>query len=121
MAKLADVGSSATHFETLADPRHTRNRKHRFVDIAVIGSPNTWSCPTEFLRAIAFAACSSPSSPTPFSSAFKTGSPRLCPSDSGASRRPIAIDGKTCRGSHDDAHNSRAFRSYYPDEYYRHH
>ena len=36
MAKLVDVGSIATHFESLEDPRHTRNRKHLLADIAVI-------------------------------------------------------------------------------------
>ena len=36
MAKLVDVESIATYFETLPDPRHTRNRKHLLVDIAVI-------------------------------------------------------------------------------------
>ena len=34
MAELCvDVGS---HFESLTDPRHTRNRKHLLVDIVVI-------------------------------------------------------------------------------------
>ena len=36
MAKLVDVESIASYFETLPDPRHTRNRKHLLVDIAVI-------------------------------------------------------------------------------------
>src|ERR1035438_1829115 len=36
MAKLVDVGSIGCYFESLADPRHTRNRKHLLVDIAVI-------------------------------------------------------------------------------------
>ena len=36
MAKLVDVGSIASHFESLSDPRHTRNRKHLLVDIIVI-------------------------------------------------------------------------------------
>lgn len=37
MAKLVDVESIASYFQSLSDPRHTRNRKHRLVDIAVIG------------------------------------------------------------------------------------
>ena len=36
MAKLVDVASIASYFESLDDPRHTRNRKHLLVDIAVI-------------------------------------------------------------------------------------
>jgi predicted transposase YbfD/YdcC len=36
MAKLVDVGSIGCYFESLADPRHTRNRKHLLADIAVI-------------------------------------------------------------------------------------
>ncbi|WP_406698342.1 hypothetical protein V5E97_05730 [Singulisphaera sp. Ch08] len=35
-AKLVDVGSIASDFESLSDPRHTRNRKHFMVDIAGI-------------------------------------------------------------------------------------
>src|SRR5258705_2775262 len=36
MPKLVDVGSIGSYFESLSDPRHTRNRKHLLVDIAVI-------------------------------------------------------------------------------------
>src|SRR3954452_16002261 len=36
MSKLVDVGSIGCYFESLSDPRHTRNRKHLLVDIAVI-------------------------------------------------------------------------------------
>ena len=36
MAKLVDVGSISAYFESLDDPRHTRNRRHLLVDIAVI-------------------------------------------------------------------------------------
>ena len=36
MAKFVDVGSLGSYFESLSDPRHTRNRKHLMVDIAVI-------------------------------------------------------------------------------------
>src|SRR5947209_5979355 len=34
--KLVDVGSIGSYFESLDDPRHTRNRRHLMVDIAVI-------------------------------------------------------------------------------------
>jgi hypothetical protein len=36
MAKLVDVGSIRTYFESLDDPRHTRNRQHLLGDIDVI-------------------------------------------------------------------------------------
>jgi hypothetical protein len=36
MAKLVDVGSIASYFESLDDPRHTRDRRHLLVDIAVV-------------------------------------------------------------------------------------
>src|SRR3954452_9459448 len=36
VAKLVDVGSIGSYFESLSDPRHTRNRKHLLVDIVVI-------------------------------------------------------------------------------------
>ena len=36
MARLVDIGSIGSHFESLDDPRHARNRKHLPVDIAVI-------------------------------------------------------------------------------------
>lgn len=36
MAKLVDIGSFGSYFESLPDPRHTRNRKHFLVDIVVI-------------------------------------------------------------------------------------
>ena len=36
MVKIVDVGSIGSYFESLSDPRHTRNRKHSMVDIAVI-------------------------------------------------------------------------------------
>ena len=35
MARLVDIGSIGSYFESLDDPRHTRNRKHLLVDIAV--------------------------------------------------------------------------------------
>src|SRR5271157_5384674 len=36
MAKLVDIGCVASYFESLSDPRHTRNRKHLLVDIIVV-------------------------------------------------------------------------------------
>ncbi len=37
MAELVDVGSIGSNFESLDDPRHMRNRRHLFADIAVCG------------------------------------------------------------------------------------
>ena len=34
--KRVTAESIASYFESLADPRHTRNRKHLFIDIVVI-------------------------------------------------------------------------------------
>jgi hypothetical protein len=33
---FVEVSSIESHFESLSDPRHTRNRKHLLVDIVVI-------------------------------------------------------------------------------------
>ena len=38
MAKLVDVGSLGSYFESLPDPRHPRNRKHLLVDVVVIAA-----------------------------------------------------------------------------------
>src|SRR5215218_9417904 len=35
-AKLVNVESIGSYFESLSDPRHTRNRKHLLIDIVVI-------------------------------------------------------------------------------------
>ena len=127
MAKLVDVGSIASYFESLDDPRHTRNRKHLLVDIAVIAvcgivcgcdGPTaihrwakhraTWlartsPCPTASLRATASAGRSSCSSPRPSRAASGPGSPTRSWTDTSNPDRLVAIDGKACRGSHDHA------------------
>jgi len=36
--KLVNVESIGSYFESLSDPRHTRNRKHLLVDVAVIAA-----------------------------------------------------------------------------------
>ncbi|MSR52692.1 MAG: transposase family protein, partial [Gemmataceae bacterium] len=36
MAKLVDVESVGSYFQSLSDPRHTRNRKHLLGDVIVI-------------------------------------------------------------------------------------
>lgn len=130
MAKLVDVGSIATYFEALADPRHTRNRKHLLVDIVVIAVAAIVSgCdgPTAIHRWATLhqtwlaehldLANGIPSrdcirrllivlQPHAFQQCFQdwiAGPQEVV--DPKAPRRLIAIDGKTCRGSHDDAHH----------------
>jgi DDE_Tnp_1-associated len=36
--KLVNVESIGSYFESLSDPRHTRNRKHLLVDVVVIAA-----------------------------------------------------------------------------------
>src|SRR3954451_8267970 len=38
VAKLVNVEAIGSYFESLSDPRHTRNRKHLLVDIVVIAA-----------------------------------------------------------------------------------
>ena len=134
MAKLVDVGSIAAYFQSLDDPRHTLNRKHKLVDVIVLcvaailcgcdgptaihrwatcqrnwlaqhlelpnGVPSR-DCIRRILIALkpqAFQCCfqdwiqdALPQNPDP---AAKSAKP---------AKRLIAIDGKTCRSSHDAA------------------
>jgi predicted transposase YbfD/YdcC len=125
MAKLVDVGSIACYFESLSDPRHTRNRKHFLVDIAVIAvaaiicgcdgptaihrwafSRSDWlaqhlalpngipsrDCIRRLLMAL---------KPEAFQRCFQDWVANAPPSDSAQAKRLVAIDGKSCRGSHD--------------------
>src|SRR5580704_12937934 len=125
MSKLIDVGSIASHFESLTDPRHTRNRKHLLVDIIVIcvagilcGSDgptaiHRWArnrkdwlaqyltlpngipsrdCIRRLLLAL---------KPAAFQQCFQAWIASAFIRDSDGVRRLVAIDGKTCRGSHD--------------------
>lgn len=132
MAKLIDVGSIASHFESLSDPRHTRNRKHRLSDIIVIAvaaivcgcdgptAIHRWAvnraewlhkylpldngipsrdCIRRLLLALkpeAFQRCFQ----NWIAAAFAPPSPAMA-----GQGRLVAIDGKSCRGSHDAANN----------------
>ena len=83
--KWVNVESIGSYFESLSDPRHTRNRKHLLVDIVVIAvcgmvcgcdgptaihrwatnrrelaRSSSWPCPTASPRATASVACSWP-------------------------------------------------------------
>jgi predicted transposase YbfD/YdcC len=133
MAKVIDVGSIASHFESLSDPRHTRNRKHLLTDIIVIAVAGiVCGCdgPTAIHRwakeRLAWLAqyLALPNGipsrdclrrllmmlkPEAFQRCFQnwiatmvTASPSE-PQRNCNAQRIVAIDGKTCRGSHDAA------------------
>jgi DDE family transposase len=125
MAKFVDVGSIASYFESLSDPRHTRNRKHLLVDITVLAvcailcgcdgptAMHRWAMErkdwlAEFLtlpngipsrdciRRLLIAL-----KPEAFQRCFQDWIARPVQRDDTGPKRLVAIDGKTCRGSHD--------------------
>ena len=129
VAKLVDVGSIASYFETLDDPRHTLNRKHRLVDVIVIAVAATlcgcdgptaihrWAtCQKDWLAQYLPLPNGIPSrdcirrillalQPEAFQRGFQDWIADVRPPDGDTPAKPakrlIAIDGKTCRGSHD--------------------
>src|SRR4051812_12963554 len=127
MAKLVDVGSIGSYFESLSDPRHPRNRKHLMADIAVIAvcgivcgcdgptAIHRWakhraSWLAEHLRppnGIPSRDCIRrlliALKPEAFQSCFRAWLAGAIPTDADGNGRLIAIDGKACRGSHDRA------------------
>jgi predicted transposase YbfD/YdcC len=132
MAKLVDVGSIASHFESLSDPRHSRNRKHRLSDVVVIAvAAIVCGCdgPTaihrwagyriDWLKKHLTLSNGIPSrdcirrlllalKPEAFQQCFRNWiAASFAPATTTTSgeRRLVAIDGKSCRGSHDAANN----------------
>ena len=127
MAKLVDVGSIGSYFQSLCDPRHIRNRKHRLVDIAVIAvcgiicgcdgptAIHRWAKHRESWLALHLALPNGIPSrdcirrllvalkPEAFQGCFRAWIADAIPIDADQSGRLVAIDGKTCRGSHDGA------------------
>ena len=127
MAKLVDVGSIGSYFESLGDPRHTRNRKHLLVDIAVIAvcgiicgcdgptAIHRWAKHRESWLALYLALPNGIPSrdcirrllvalkPEAFQSCFRAWIADALPIDADTSGRLVAIDGKCCRGSYDTA------------------
>ena len=127
MAKLIDVGSIGSYFESLSDPRHTRNRKHRLADIAVIAvcgilcgcdgptAIHRWAKHREPWLARHLALPNGIPSrdcirrllivlkPDAFQRCFQAWIADAILIDSNNQGRLVAIDGKTCRGSHDEA------------------
>jgi predicted transposase YbfD/YdcC len=125
--KLVNVESIGSYFESLSDPRHTRNRKHLLVDIVVIAvcgilcgsdgptaihrwadNRREWlgqflSLPNgipsrDCIRRLLMAL-----KPEAFQGCFQDWLAHAIQTDNSGPKRLIAIDGKTCRGSHDAA------------------
>ena len=125
--KLVNVETIGSYFESLSDPRHTRNRKHLLVDIVVIAvcgilcgsdgptaihrwadNRRDWlqqflSLPNgipsrDCIRRLLMAL-----KPEAFQGCFQDWLAHVIQTDNGGPKRLIAIDGKTCRGSHDAA------------------
>jgi predicted transposase YbfD/YdcC len=137
MTKLVDVGSIALHFESLSDPRHPRNVKHRLSDIIVIAvaaivcgcdgptAIHRWAgyrvdwlkehlplhngIPSRdcirrlllMLKPEAFQQCFR----NWITAAFAPPTSETTTSETSSEKRLVAIDGKSCRGSHDAANN----------------
>lgn len=129
MAKLVDVGSIACYFESLTDPRHTRNRKHLLVDIAVIAvaailcgcdgptAIHRWAaCRVDWFAPYLTLTNGIPSrdcirrllialKPEAFQRCFQDWIAHAIPTDDTKTQRLVSIDGKSCRGSHDAGNN----------------
>jgi len=129
MAKLVDVGSVASYFESLSDPRHTRNRKHLLVDITVLAvcailcgcdgptAMHRWAVERkDWLATFLSLPNGIPSrdcirrllialKPEAFQRCFQDWITDALQSDAAGAKRLVAIDGKTCRGSHDAGKN----------------
>jgi predicted transposase YbfD/YdcC len=127
VAKLVDVGSIGSYFESLDDPRHTRNRKHLLVDVAVIAvcgvicgcdgptAIHRWAKHRESWLALHLALPNGIPSrdcirrllvglkPEAFQRCFQAWIRDAIATVANDPDRLIAIDGKACRRSHDTA------------------
>jgi predicted transposase YbfD/YdcC len=125
--KWVNVESIGSYFQSLSDPRHTRNRKHLLIDVVVIaicamvsGSDgptaiHRWAANRlDWLRGFLPLANGVPSrdcirrllmalKPEAFQECFRDWITHAVQRDEGGPARLIAIDGKTCRRSHDAA------------------
>jgi predicted transposase YbfD/YdcC len=123
-----NVESIGSYFESLSDPRHTRNRKHLLMDIVVIAvcglvcgcdgptAIHRWATQRhEWLRTFLTLPHGIPSrdcirrlllalKPEAFQKCFQAWIAHALPTDADGPARLVAIDGKTCRRSHDAAH-----------------
>ena len=120
-------GSIVKHFESLPDPRQTRNRRHRLVDIVVIAicgvivgcegptAIERWAkTKKDWLEQLLELRNGIPSrdclrrvlstlKPAAFQECFQNWIAESLMEDADGSHRTIAIDGKTMRRSHDRA------------------
>ena len=128
--KWVNVEAIGSYFESLTDPRHTRNRKHLLIDIAVIAvcgmvcgcdgptAIHRWASNRRaWLQQFLALPNGIPSrdcirrllmalKPEAFQKCFQDWVADVIPPDEGNPDRLIAIDGKTNRGSHDVAGSS---------------
>jgi predicted transposase YbfD/YdcC len=126
-AKLVNVESIGSYFESLSDPRHTRNRKHLLVDVVVIAvcgmvcgcdgvtALHRWaSNRADWLKQFLTLANGIPSrdcirrllmalQPQAFQRCFQGWIAHAVHTDGRGPARLVAIDGETCRRSHDAA------------------
>lgn len=124
-AKWVNVESIGSYFESLSDPRHTRNRKHLLVDVIVIAvcgmvcgcdgptAIHRWAANRlEWLQQFLALPNGVPSRdctrrllmalrPEAFQKCFQIWISEAIQTDDSGTARLIAIDGKTCRRSHD--------------------
>jgi predicted transposase YbfD/YdcC len=125
MAKLIDMGSIACFFESLSDPRHDRHRKHLLVEVIVIAvaaiicgcdgptAIHRWAIhrhawlsqhltlpngipSRDCIRRLLIAL-----QPEAFQRCFQQWIAEALPVDGTNGKRIVAIDGKSCRSSHD--------------------
>jgi predicted transposase YbfD/YdcC len=122
-----NVESIGSFFESLSDPRHTRNRKHLLIDIVVIAvcglvcggdgptAIHRWATHrVDWLKQFLTLPHGIPSrdcirrllmmlQPEAFQKCFQGWIAQAIRSDDDGPARLVAIDGKTCRRSHDVA------------------
>jgi predicted transposase YbfD/YdcC len=122
-----NVEAIGSYFESLSDPRHTRNRKHLLVDVVVIAvcgmvcgcdgptAIHRWAANRlDWLEKFLTLPNGIPSrdcirrllmalKPEAFQKCFQDWIARAIRTDDSGPARLIAIDGKTCRRSHDAA------------------
>jgi len=128
MTKIIDVGSVGSFFQSLTDPRHTRNRKHLMTDIIIIAvcgiicncdgptAIHRWAnLNNEWLKQFLSLSNGIPSrdcirrllmvlKPAAFQKCFQEWIATALPANDTSRLKLVSIDGKTCRGSHDAAH-----------------
>ena len=124
---LVNAESIGSYFECLSDPRHTRNRRHLLGDVIVViicgmicgcdgpTAIHRWaSHRADWLRTFLALPNGVPSrdcmrrlllalSPEAFQKCFQQWIADALQPTADGSLRLVAIDGKTCRGSHDAA------------------